>query len=87
MPANISHRALRGTSLASHEQFRAAIDRFVQAYNADAAPTACTNHAVHPKGLASSSLEPINRSIRSDQERAPDRKADQQFCVCLARSS
>lgn len=44
----LSRSALRGTSFTSARQLREAIDKFVSAYNADAAPFEWTKAVVHP---------------------------------------
>ena len=48
----LSRGALRGASFTSPQQLRAAIDRFVQAYNATAAPFEWTKREVRPSALA-----------------------------------
>ena len=50
----LSRRALRGASFSSPAELRAAIDRFVQAYNQTATPFHWTKQAVHPKGFSNS---------------------------------
>jgi transposase len=47
----LSRRALQGASFTSPRQVRAAIDRFVEAYNPTAAPFEWTKREVHPVGL------------------------------------
>ena len=50
----LSRRALRGASFTSPRQLREAIDRFVEAYNRDAAPFEWTQTSVHQAPLKSS---------------------------------
>ncbi len=50
----LSRRALRGASFTSPHGLRAAIDRFTQAYNQDAAPFEWTKRDVHPVQLKDS---------------------------------
>ena len=48
----LSRAALRGASFTSPQQLREAIDKFIQAYNQNAAPFKWTKevvHSVHPK--------------------------------------
>ena len=47
----ISRRALQGASFTSVPQLRAAIDRFVKAYNAHATPFEWRKRVVHSVGL------------------------------------
>ena len=47
----LSRRALRGASFTSPRQVREAIDAFIQAHNATAAPFVWTKRVVHPKSL------------------------------------
>lgn len=47
----LSRRALRGASFTSPRQLREAIDCFIKAHNAKAAPFVWTKRVVHPKGL------------------------------------
>lgn len=47
----LTRRALRGASFTSPRQVREAIDRFIEAYNRDAAPFEWRKRAVYPVGL------------------------------------
>ena len=48
----LARRTLNGASFTSVPQLRAAIDAFIEAYNASATPFQWRQAAIHPKGLA-----------------------------------
>ena len=88
----LSRRALRGASFTSPRQLREAIDRFIEAYNADAAPFEWRKTAVHPKGLRRKYVDLCNQVLADrtpiwPTARTPRSSAYDRASVCALLAS